>query len=132
MPPCQQTLSNAIAWSYRLLDADAQSAFRQLGILWVALPLMPLGCLWRRSLYAGAFDWIIVCWRAPERWQMLVMIREFALAQMGSAEWMATQQSYIAYFVAQPTTNSDTVAPDNANFCAALLQPLPLMTSMRP
>jgi predicted ATPase/DNA-binding XRE family transcriptional regulator len=122
LPPRQQTLSNAIAWSYRLLDADAQSAFRQLGIFvgGFTADAAQAVCGADQSTLARLTDHSLLA-RAPERWRMLEMIREFALAQMGSAERMATQQSYIAYFVAQPTTNPDTVAPDNANFRGALL-----------
>src|SRR5262249_23190785 len=33
LPPRQQTLGDAIAWSYRLLDRDEQTLFRRLAVL---------------------------------------------------------------------------------------------------
>ena len=122
LPPRQQTLNNAIAWSYRLLAADAQSAFRQLGIF-VGGFTAGAGqavCGADQSTLAHLTDHSLLA-RAPERWRMLETIREFALAQMSDEERIATQQRHTSYFVAQPITNPDTVTPDNANFRAALL-----------
>ncbi len=58
--------------------------------------------------------------RTPDGWRILEMIREFALAQMSRQEHKATQQRHIAYFVAQPTTDLDTIIRDHANLRTAL------------
>jgi tetratricopeptide (TPR) repeat protein len=62
--------------------------------------------------------------RAPERWWMLEMIREFALAQMSSEKRAAVQQRHTAYFATQAATqtvtNFDAIARDYDNFRTAL------------
>ena len=121
LPPRQQTLTNAIDWSYRLLDADTQAAFRQLGIFvgGFAAAAAQAVCGADPSALAHLTDHSLLA-RTPERWQMLAMIREFALAQMSAAERVATQQRHTAYFVAQTVLNLDGIALDHANFRAAL------------
>jgi len=122
LPPRQRTLTHAIAWSYNLLDANAQTSFRQLGIFvggfsaaaaWVV-------CAADHATLAHLTDHSLLA-QSPERWQMLAMIREFALAQMSAGERTATQQRHIAYFVAQAVTNLDVIARDHADFRAALI-----------
>ncbi len=122
LPPRQRTLTLAIAWSYSLLDVKTQTSFRQLGVFvggFTAAAAQTV-CGSDPATLARLTEHNLLA-RAPERWQLLEMIREFALAQMSSAERTATQQSHSTYFVAQAVTNFDVVARDHANFRAALV-----------
>jgi predicted ATPase/DNA-binding XRE family transcriptional regulator len=110
LPPRQQTLFNAIAWSCSLLEPSQRSIFRQL------------------SVFAGAFDWpavavvvnepslggevalrnaldrladhslVSVVSHAPERWRMLEMVREFARAELSPAAEQAARARHAHFY----------------------------------
>lgn len=121
LPLRQRTLTHAIAWSYNLLDATLQTSFRQLGVFvggFTAAAAQAV-CGADQAMLAHLTDHNLLA-RGPERWQMLAMMREFALAQMSYQERMTTQQRHAAYFVGQPA-DDHAVACDYANFRAALV-----------
>lgn len=117
----QRTLTQAVAWSYSLLDTNAQTSFRQLGIFvggFTAAAAQAV-CGADQAMLAHLTDHSLLA-RAPDRWQMLAMIGEFALAQMSSAERANAQQRHTAYSVSLVGSNLQAVAADHANFHAAL------------
>ena len=125
LPPRQRTLYQAIAWSYGLLDATEQQLFRQLGVFvggFTAAAAQAVCSADSVTLERLAEHNLLA--RAAERWQMLTMIREFALAQMGSAERSLVQQRHTAYFVAQTdqqlAVTLAAIAQDHDNFRTAL------------
>lgn len=122
LPPRQQTLYNAIAWSYSLLDAPTQTIFRQLGIFTggfdadaaraiSAADAATLATLTNHNLLA----------REPDRWRMLEMIREFALEQLRADERAAAEQRHAIYFADRAQKiPGDALERDHANYRAAL------------
>ena len=110
LPPRQQTLLNAIAWSYSLLEPGLRNVFRQL------------------SVFAGSFDWpavaavvdapsfveattlrdalgrlvdhnlVSLVSRAPERWRLLEMMHEFARAELSVAEAEAVRARHARHY----------------------------------
>jgi predicted ATPase/DNA-binding CsgD family transcriptional regulator len=109
-PARQQTLQDAIAWSYDLLPLEAQSWFRRLAAFSGGFDLEsaaavngvpiseavdPLQALLDQSLVVrqNGPD-------APSRFTMLETIREFGLEQLaGAGEEEATRNSHAAYFL---------------------------------
>ncbi len=126
LPPRQRTLYQAIAWSYRLLDTNLQTSFRQLGSFvggfTDAAAQAVCGADPATLMHLTDHSLLV---RLPGRWQMLEMIREFALAQMSSEERTATQQRHATYFVTQTVSQTasdlDALARDHANFRSALV-----------
>jgi predicted ATPase/transcriptional regulator with XRE-family HTH domain len=113
-PTRQQTLHNAVAWSYRLLAAAEQRVFRQLGVFhngWtiesavavvdgrpeiITAKAKPLVLL-VDTLHTLLDHSLITC--AGDRFGMLETLREFALEQLRAAgEEQAARQNHAAYF----------------------------------
>jgi predicted ATPase/transcriptional regulator with XRE-family HTH domain len=122
LPSRQRTLYQAIAWSYNLLNAEQQTIFRQLGCFvgGFAADMAQAVCNAGQTTLSLLTEHNLLV-HTTGRWQMLEMIREFALTQMTSIERTAVQQRYAAYFVAQAVSDLDLLARDHANFRAALL-----------
>ncbi len=126
LPPRHRTLYQAIAWSYSLLEPSVQTIFRQLSIFVGGFTEAAAHavCAADRTTLVLLTDHNLLA-RAPERWWMLEMIREFALAHMSSVEQTTVRQRLIAYFVTQaatnPVTNLEAIARDRDNFRTALL-----------
>lgn len=72
----QRTLTHAIAWSYSLLDANAQTIFHQLGIFVDGFnaDAAEAICSADQTTLVHLTDHSLLA-RTPERWQMLAMIR---------------------------------------------------------
>lgn len=143
LPPRQRTLYQAIAWSYSLLDATLQWLFRQLAVFvgGFSAQAAQAVCAAEPAALAQLTEHNLLAYRA-ERWQMLEMVREFALNELSHTEQgyerSQVQQRHTAYFVDQaalPLTAQSTLslalsvpdylqaapsAPDYDNFCAAL------------
>lgn len=126
LPARQQTLYNAIAWSYTLLDATTQSIFRQLGILVsgfdaeAATAICQQGANQIESALTTLTDHNLLA-RAPARWQMLEMIREFALEQMLAGERASVGQRHALYFADRlQEASADALEHDHDNYRAAL------------
>ena len=110
LPPRQQTLFNAIAWSYSLLEPELRSAFRQLGVFagsfdWPALAaVVKEPALAAQTALRDALDRLIdhslvsVASHAPERWRFLEMVREFACAELNIAEEQAARARHAAHY----------------------------------
>jgi predicted ATPase/transcriptional regulator with XRE-family HTH domain len=125
LPPRQRTLYQAIAWSYSLLNNKEQQIFQQLGVFVGGFTTVAAHAVCDAD--AAILDRLAehnLLARQPERWQMLTMIREFALAQMDRAERSLMQQSHTAYFVAQAdqqlALTLAAIAQDHDNFRTAL------------
>lgn len=125
LPSRQQTLYQAIGWSYDLLDGAQQAIFRQLGVFvggFTAVAAQSV-CDADQATLDHLTEHNLLT-RAPERWQMLEMIREFALAQMDNAERSLVQQRHTAYFVDQAdqklAVSLAAITQDHDNFCTAL------------
>jgi predicted ATPase/DNA-binding NarL/FixJ family response regulator len=114
LPPRQQTLENAIAWSYDLLDAPEQVLFRRLAVF-------SGGCTFEAAESVCAFssadaspiEEVLAALveksllrqdvTAPDepRLRMLETIREFALQQLGaSGELELVQERHARFFLA--------------------------------
>lgn len=122
LPARQQTLYNAIAWSYSLLDASTQSVFRQLGVFAGEFDAEAAGaiCGAETSTLSTLTDHSLLA-REPERWRMLEMIREFALEQMSADEHARVGQCHAAYFAKRlQNTAVDALERDHGNYRAAL------------
>ncbi len=121
LPPRQRTLYHAIAWSYSLLDAGVQSVFRQLGVFVDGFEADAAHsvCGADQATLARLAEHNLLM-RTPERWRMLEMIREFALAQMTKEELKVAQQRHITYFATQASINIRVFVCDHANMRAAL------------
>lgn len=122
LPPRQQTLYNAIAWSYSLLDAPRQTVFRQLGVFAGGFDAQAAStiCAADASTLATLTDHSLLA-REPARWRMLEMIREFALEQMNANERVVIEQRHARYFADRlPTTSADALERDHDNYRAAL------------
>ncbi len=129
LPPRQRTLYAAIAWSYSLLDAKLQRIFRQLALFvggFTAQAALAI-CDADVALLTHLTEHNLLA-QSAERWQMLEMVREFALSELNHTEARhernQVQKRHTAYFVDQaiapPTAHSAPIAPDYDNFCAAL------------
>ncbi len=125
LPPRQRTLYGAIVWSYNLLAANLQTIFRQLGLFvgGFTTAAAQAVCGADQTILTHLADHNLLV-RGPERWQMLAMMREFALAQLASSERDLLQQRHTAYFVAQAdgklTVTLAAIAADHDNFRMAL------------
>lgn len=122
LPLRQQTLYNAIAWSYSLLDAPTQTIFRQLGIFTGgfdadaaravgAADAATLATLTNHNLLA----------READRWRLLEMIREFALEQLRAEDRAEIEQRHAIYFADHlQKIPCSAIERDHANYLAAL------------
>lgn len=136
LPPRQRTLFDAVAWSYSLLSPDEQTVLRRLGVFAghfdaaAAAALAPepaaIG-----SILARLVDHNLVApeSRRPERWRLLEMIREFAVAQMSAAELQAARLAHARHFALRQSdwqsdwldrAYLDQIEDDLDNFRAAL------------
>jgi predicted ATPase/transcriptional regulator with XRE-family HTH domain len=110
LPPRQQTLSNAIRWSYLLLDPPLQRMLAQMSIFawsfdWPAVlavvdePSLS-GANARREALERLVDFNLVSQitRAPERWRLLEMIHEFAREQLSDAELQAVSERHARHY----------------------------------
>lgn len=113
LPPRQQTLQNAIGWSYNLLAPPEQQLFNRLGVFVggctaeafaaisgneMAAPLLEeqLQTLVDQSLLQ-----LHVSDTAEPRYTLLQIIHEYAVAQLrATAEWETVQQRHAAYYLA--------------------------------
>jgi predicted ATPase/DNA-binding CsgD family transcriptional regulator len=106
LPPRQQSLHDAIAWSYGLLDAQEQALFRRLAVF-------SGGCTFEAAEVICDASWegiaslieksLLRQETPPDgelRVRMLETIRDYALSQLAaSGEAEALQQRHAAYFV---------------------------------
>ena len=124
LPPRQQTLYNAIAWSYSLLEADLQRMLAELGVFvgpfdWQAVAAVTewsqsVEGMTQREALDRLVDHNLVSQvsRSPERWRLLEMVREFALSQSDAVNRRNTQKRHAAYFADQQwLTARDWVDP---------------------
>ena len=139
LPARQRTLYQAIAWSHSLLDANQQRIFRQLTVFvggFTAQAALAV-CAADAAALVQLTEHNLLAQRA-DRWQMLEMVREFALSELNHTkqrhERNQVQQRHTAYFVDQATAQlpprsvgdvpdslrSAPIAPDYDNYCAAL------------
>lgn len=139
LPARQRTLYQAIAWSHSLLDASLQRIFCQLAVFvggFTAQAALAV-CAADAGALVQLTDHNLLAQRA-DRWQMLAMVREFALSELNRSEQRhersQVQQRHTAYFVDQATVQlpaqsagdvpdalrSAPIAPDYDNYCAAL------------
>src|SRR5690606_22826416 len=113
MPPRQQTLFNAVAWSYSLLPPEQQALLRQLSVFtgsfdWnavtavVRVSALPYEATLRDAL-VHLIDQNLVSelTPSPARWRLLEMIREFAQAQMADGERDAAAENHMNHFAAR-------------------------------
>jgi predicted ATPase/transcriptional regulator with XRE-family HTH domain len=125
LPPRQRTLYNAIAWSYSLLDATTQTGFRRLGVFVGGFDELAAAtiCAADASILATLTDHSLLA-REPAHWQMLEMIREFALEQMSLEEHAAVEQRHVTYFAERlrkfSVNTPELFERDHGNFRAAL------------
>lgn len=155
VPGRQQTLREAIAWSYNLLDADCKSIFRQLSVFAGGCTLEAATAVCKlsqedmvnalRSLLDASLIQQTVGGNQKRRLRMLTLIREFAFEQITATDELERlTQRHAAYFldqarIAEPMwmTNSRTYwmevfREDHDNLRAALAwaqlhQPVALM-----
>ncbi len=129
LPPRQQTLYNALAWSYSLLDSGTQWVFRQLGVLRGGFDLAAASavCGMDENLVGHAITKLIeqhLLERDSPYWRMLEMIREFALEQMDPTQLALAQQRHALYFAARLNApvplDASSIEYEHANFLAAL------------
>lgn len=140
-PPRQQTLFNAIAWSDSLLAPDEQVIFRRLGVFVgdfdaPAAAVVGLGMdeadpgavalLMERLVDHNLVSRVS---RRPERWRLLAMVREFAVAELGPDERPATEQRLVRHYAARQSdwiahwldpVYLTTIEPDLDNYRAGL------------
>ncbi|MFN8472600.1 MAG: tetratricopeptide repeat protein [Anaerolineae bacterium] len=113
LPPRQQTLRNAIAWSYDLLDSDEKALFRRLAVLAGPFALEAAEALCPEN--ASSFDVLDgmgllvqksllrqdVAVDGEPRYAMLDTIREYALEQLAeSGEETDVRRAHARYFLA--------------------------------
>ena len=110
LPPRQQTLLRAIAWSYDLLDQNEQALFRRLSVfvggcsVEAAETVGGFGMRDGLDIVASLVDKSLV-WREEQpdgepRLRMLETIREYAREQLGSsADAEATRARHAAYYI---------------------------------
>jgi predicted ATPase len=118
LPPRQQSLSNAIAWSYNLLNVDEQRLFQRMAVFAGGCDLDALEGLYAelRNLPAGGsasvletlshlVDQSLIQQTAyddePPRYTMLETLREYAMERLGiSSEADAVRNAHTAHFMA--------------------------------
>jgi len=129
LPPRQQTLYNALAWSYGLLGTGTQQVFRPLGVLRGGFDLSAASavCGLDEHLVGNALAELTdqhLLAHDGTRWRMLEMIREFAQEQMAPAELALAEERHARYFAARLNApaplEASFIEPDHANFLAAL------------
>lgn len=128
LSPRQRTLYNAIAWSYRLLDATTQIVFRHIGVLANSFDLLAATAICNLDSpgVRAALDTLTdhhLLEREQDRWRMLEMIREFALEQLSADERAIALHRHALYFASLlPQIKSDMarIELDHDNFRAAL------------
>lgn len=109
LPARQQTLHNAMSWSYVLLDGPAQQLFRRMGVFVggssMAAVSAVCGCAYPRDLAALVEQSLVrheLRRQAEPRLSMLEMIREYALVELAeSGERAQIEQAHAAYFLEQ-------------------------------
>jgi predicted ATPase len=113
LPARQQTLRNAIAWSYDLLDAGGQALLRRLGVFvgGCTLEVIAAVCNANSDLRMDIVDGIASLVdhsllqqaegaNGEPRFRMLETIHEYALEQLAaSAEAEALRQQHAAYYL---------------------------------
>jgi len=143
LSPRQQTLRNAIAWSYDLLDDEARTFFRRLGIFsggWsfdaVEAVVDPEDTIGLDAFEAleGLVDHSLVrrfeTFDGATRFRMLQTIREFALELIEPEELATVAASHSRYFHRYALQRSETflqddhsvdrITPDHDNIRTAL------------
>ena len=115
IPSRQQTLYNAIAWSYSLLPPELQSLLRQLSVFsgsfdWPAVAaVIDVPYLNNEAVLRDALERLVdhnlvsVVSRSPDRWRLLEMIREYALAQLDQYEGRSTTNNHLRHFATRQT-----------------------------
>lgn len=141
LPPRQQTLFNAIAWSDSLLAPDEQSVFRRLGVFVgdFDAPAAAVVGLGTDEVDPGAVALLMErlvdhnlvsrVSRRPDRWRLLEMVRAFAVAELGPDERPATEQRLARHYAARQSdwithwldpVYLTAIEPDLDNYRAAL------------
>lgn len=110
LPPRQRTLFNAIAWSYNLLAPEEKAIFRKLGVFAGHFDVAAAEAVCRRPAESDQVDvraiierlvdhnLVTLQSRRPARWRLLEMTREFAFAEMDSAEVQAAKRDHARHF----------------------------------
>lgn len=122
LPPRQRTLAEAVAWSYRLLDAAAQTFLRRLSVFAGGFTCEDAQAICgadQAALENLADQNLLV--RAPGRLHMLEIVHEFAQAQLGIEEKAGVQQRFVRYYVDEAAHELDDIAVEYPNFRAALV-----------
>jgi len=117
-PARQQTLENAIAWSYNLLDTAQQHLFRHMGVFVGGCSIAALAAVRGRATedeLAELVDHNLVrLERSPHRdarYTMLELVREYACGQMEEhGERCAAERRHAAYFLGQAQDVEDEAA----------------------
>ncbi len=108
LPTRQQTLRNALAWSYDLLDLSAQSVFAQCGVFVGGWTPAAAAAVTLSPAVAGSLDTIAsssltrreLSAHAEDRFTMLETIREFALEQLANRDLVAiTAERHATWFL---------------------------------
>lgn len=128
LSPRQRTLYNAIAWSYRLLDATTQLVFRHIGVLANSFDLSAATavCHLDSPSVRAALDTLTdhhLLEREQDRWRMVEMIREFALERLSADERVTAQHRHALHFASllqQIKSDTARIELDHDNFRAAL------------
>lgn len=109
LPPRQQTLFDAIAWSYDLLVPEEKAALRRLGVFAGAFDTAAAAAVWAdlvendtaaRALLEHLLDQNLVSRDSggPDRHRLMEMIREFALAQMDESEVQTAKLHHMRHY----------------------------------
>lgn len=110
LPPRQQTLFNAVAWSYSLLEPPSQAMFAQLSVFaepfdWPAVvavvdvPELSDETVKREALERLAdHNLVSKVSASPDHWRLLEMIREFALDQLNAVSKFAVSERHAQYY----------------------------------
>ncbi len=133
LPPRQRTLSNAIAWSYDLIDPDSRACLRHLAVFVGSFTLDAAAAVCTGATDASgralAQSWLAtltdhsLVTPEPDRWRLLEMIREFAWNQMTTVERTQAQERHARYFrdlLAQSAGQPEAIEKDHDNYLAAL------------
>ena len=109
LPPRQQTLFNAIAWSYSLLEPGPRTVLRQLSVFaasfdWPAVAAVVDEPFLAETALRDALDRLVdhnlvsIASRTPERWRLLEMVHEFARAELSSAEAQTARARHARHY----------------------------------